>query len=122
MTLHDRLTRGRLMSQPAERFGVISGMIATAENLAKDYAITREQAAAYALRSHQRAAPAWDKGLFDDELVPVNVPQRKGEPLVLAHDEGYRADASMDTPGQLRAPGGCGGPSGHPAQTDHPRH
>src|SRR3546814_2907562 len=58
MTLHDRLTRGRLMSQPAERFGVISGMIETAENLAKDYAITREQADAYAVRSHQRAAAA----------------------------------------------------------------
>src|SRR3546814_4015257 len=72
MTLHDRLTRGRLMSQPAERFGVISGMIETAENLAKDYAITREQADAYAVRSHQRAAAAWDKGLFDDELVPVS--------------------------------------------------
>jgi acetyl-CoA C-acetyltransferase len=42
VTLHDRLTRGRLMSQPQERFGVISGMIETAENLAKDYGISRE--------------------------------------------------------------------------------
>ncbi len=42
LTLHDRLTRGRLMSQPVERFGVISGMIETAENLAKDYDISRE--------------------------------------------------------------------------------
>src|SRR3546814_14086378 len=42
LTLHDRLTRGRLMSQPVERFGVISGMIETAENLAKDYGISRE--------------------------------------------------------------------------------
>src|SRR3546814_14576853 len=75
------------MSQPAERFGVISGMIETAENRAKDYAITREQADAYAVRSHQRAAAAWDKGLFDDELVPVSVPQRKGDPIVFAHDE-----------------------------------
>jgi acetyl-CoA C-acetyltransferase len=56
MTLHDRLTRGRVMSQPVERFGVINGMIETAENLAKDYGITREQADAYAVRSHQRAA------------------------------------------------------------------
>src|SRR3546814_14209169 len=46
---------------------------------------------------------AWDKGLFDDELVPVSVPQRKGDPIVFAHDEGYRADASMDTLGKLRA-------------------
>ncbi|BBB13788.1 acetyl-CoA C-acetyltransferase [Sphingopyxis sp. FD7] len=103
LTLHDRLTRGRLMSQPVERFGVISGMIETAENLAKDYGITREAADAYAVRSHQRAAAAWAKGLFDDELVPVSVPQKKGDPVVFAHDEGYRADASMETLGKLRA-------------------
>lgn len=102
MTLHDRLSRGRVMSQPIERFGVISGMIETAENLAKDYSITREEADAYAVRSHQRAAAAWKKGLFDDELVPVPVPQRKGEPIMFAHDEGYRADASMETLGALR--------------------
>ena len=103
LTLHDRLTRGRLMSQPIQRFGVISGMIETAENLAKDYGITREAADAYAVRSHQRAAAAWEKGLFDDELVPVSVPQRKGDPIVFAHDEGYRADATMESLGKLRA-------------------
>ncbi|HET6522911.1 acetyl-CoA C-acetyltransferase [Sphingopyxis sp.] len=102
LTLHDRLTRGRLMSQPVERFGVISGMIETAENLAKDYGITREAADAYAVQSHQRAASAWAKGLFDDELVPVEVPQKKGEAIVFAHDEGYRADATMETLGKLR--------------------
>lgn len=103
LTLHDRLTRGRLMSQPIERFGVISGMIETAENLAKDYGISREAADAYAVRSHQRAAAAWAKGLFDDELVPVEVPQKKGDPVIFAHDEGYRADASLETLGKLRA-------------------
>jgi acetyl-CoA C-acetyltransferase len=103
LTLHDRLTRGRLMSQPIERFGVISGMIETAENLAKDYGITREAADAYAVQSHQRAAAAWAKGLFDDELVPVAVPQRKGDPVMFAHDEGYRADATLESLGALRA-------------------
>ncbi len=102
LTLHDRLTRGRVMSQPIDRFGAISGMIETAENLARDYAITREQADAYAVRSHQRAAEAWRRGLFDDELVPVSVPHRKGDPTVFAHDEGYRADATMTTLGALR--------------------
>jgi len=102
VTLHDRLTRGRLMSQPVERFGVISGMIETAENLAKDYEITREQCDAYAVRSHQRAAAAWNQHLFDDELVPVEVKQKKGDPVVFAHDEGYRADASMESLGKLR--------------------
>ena len=54
--LHDRIDRGRERSQPESRFGQISGMIETAENLAKEYSITREEADAYALRSHQRAA------------------------------------------------------------------
>jgi acetyl-CoA C-acetyltransferase len=102
LTLHDRLTRGRIMSQPVERFGVISGMIETAENLAKDYGISREAADAYAVQSHQRAAAAWTNGLFDDELVPVAVPQKKGDPVIFAHDEGYRADATMETLGKLR--------------------
>ncbi len=101
LTLHDRLTRGRVMSQPIDRFGAISGMIETAENLARDYAITREQADAFAVRSHQRAAEAWRQDLFDDELVPVSVPHRKGDPTVFAHDEGYRADATMTTLGKL---------------------
>lgn len=102
LTLHDRLTRGRLMSQPVDRFGVITGMIETAENLAKDYDIGREACDAYAVRSHQRAAAAWANGLFADELVPVSVPQKKGDPVVFAHDEGYRADATMETLGKLR--------------------
>lgn len=102
LTLHDRLTRGRIMSQPIERFGPISGMIETAENLAKDYGISREQADSYAVRSHRRAAAAWDKGLFDDELVPVAVPQRKGDPIIFAQDEGFRADASVESLGKLR--------------------
>ena len=102
VTLHDRLTRGRLMSQPVERFGVISGMIETAENLAKDYNITREACDAYAARSHQRAAAAWNQHLFDDELVPVSVKQKKGDPLIFAHDEGYRADATAETLAKLR--------------------
>ena len=102
ITLHDRLTRGRVMSQPEARFGVISGMIETAENLAKDYGISREECDAYAAMSHQRAAAAWAAGKFDDELVPVAVPQRKGEPILFAHDEGYRADATVESLAKLR--------------------
>ncbi|CCA93951.1 acetyl-CoA C-acetyltransferase [Novosphingobium sp. PP1Y] len=102
LELHDRLTRGRVMSQPISRFGVITGMIETAENCAKDYGITREACDAYAVRSHQRATAAWANGLFADELVPVPVPQRKGDPVLFAHDEGYRADATMESLGALR--------------------
>ena len=102
VTLHDRLTRGRVMSQPIERFGHISGMIETAENLARDYDISREACDAFAARSHQRAAAAWNQHLFDDELVPVAVKQKKGDPLIFAHDEGYRADATAETLAKLR--------------------
>jgi acetyl-CoA C-acetyltransferase len=100
--LHDRLDRGRERSQPASRFGAISGMIETAENLARDYGITREAADAFAVRSHQRAAAAWEAGRFADEVVPVAVPQKKGDPVLFSRDEGIRADASMDSLGKLR--------------------
>jgi len=102
VTLHDRLQRGRERSQPEERFGYISGMPETAENLAKDYAITREQADAFALRSHQRAAAAWQAGKFADELVTLAVPQKKGDPLVFARDEGIRAETTMESLAKLK--------------------
>ncbi|MBJ7437762.1 MAG: acetyl-CoA C-acetyltransferase [Sphingopyxis sp.] len=100
--LYDRLTRARLMSQPIERYGAISGMIETAENVARDHEITREQSDAYAVRSHQRAAAAWREGRFQDEVVPVAVPQKRGEPVIFDHDQGYRADASIETLSALR--------------------
>jgi acetyl-CoA C-acetyltransferase len=94
--MHDRLERGRERSQPQERFGYISGMIETAENLAGEHGIRREQADEFALRSHARAAAAWDAGKFDGEVVPVPVPQRKGQALVFARDEGIRSDATIE--------------------------
>ena len=103
VTMHDRLSRGRVMSQPIERFGVISGMIETADNLARDYGITREQSDEYAVMSHQRATRAWAEGKFDDELVKVAVKQKKGDPVIFDHDEGYRPDATMESLGKLRA-------------------
>lgn len=103
VTMHDRLSRGRVMSQPVSRFGVISGMIETADNLARDYQISREASDAYAARSHQRATKAWAEGKFDDELVPVAVPQKKGDAIVFAKDEGFRPDATVESLGKLRA-------------------
>ena len=102
VTLHDRLARGRVMSQPVSRFGVISGMIETADNLARDYQISREACDEYAAMSHQRAAAAWAAGKFDDALVPVTVPQRRGDPIVFAQDEGVRADATPESLAKLR--------------------
>ena len=99
--LYDRLERQRQRSQPVERFGVISGMIETAENVARDYAISRQEADEYAARSHRRAVAAWEAGLFADEIVPVTITSRKGE-TVVDRDEGIRPDATVDTMASLR--------------------
>ena len=66
------------------------------------YALTREEQDAFSARSHQRAAEAAKNGLFDEELVPVAVPQRKGDPLLFAEDEGIRADTTTESLSRLR--------------------
>jgi acetyl-CoA C-acetyltransferase len=103
VALYDRLERGRERSQPVERFGVISGMIETAENVATECGISREASDAYAADSHARAAAAWGRGDFDAEVVPVSVPQRKGDPVVVAQDEGFRPDTTVDSLAKLRS-------------------
>jgi acetyl-CoA C-acetyltransferase len=106
--LYDRLDRGRELSQPVWRFGAISGMIETAENLAIDYGIERAAADAFAARSHQRAAVAQNSGLFDIEIAPVEVPQRRADPVTVGRDEGVRPDSTTESLARLRAitPGG----------------
>lgn len=108
VTLYDRLDRGRERSQPEWRFGKISGMIETAENLAEEFKISREDADAYSVRSQQRAAAAWDSGKFDNEVVPIEVPQRKGDALSFDRDEGIRAGTTTKILAKLRTviPGG----------------
>jgi len=64
--------------------------------------ITREEQDAFAAASHQNAARAWKDGYFDNEVVPVSIPQRKGEPIVFAQDEGIRADTTTESLGKLR--------------------
>lgn len=102
VTLHDRLERGRVRSQPEARFGHITGMIETAENLAREYQISREEADEFAARSQQRATAAWAAGKFDNELVKVEVPQRKGEPVIVDKDEGVRADTTLESLASLK--------------------
>jgi acetyl-CoA C-acetyltransferase len=108
VTLFDRLDRGRERAQPAWRFGPISGMVETAENLAQRFGITREEADSFAVRSHQRAADGWQSGRFNDEVIPVEVPQRRGEQVSFSVDEGVRAGSTAQTLGALRTimPGG----------------
>ena len=102
VTLHDRLERGRVRSQPEARFGAISGMIETAENLATEYQISRAEADAYALRSQQRAAAAWAAEKFKDHLVGITVPHGKGASLNFATDEGVRPNTTLESLSQLK--------------------
>jgi acetyl-CoA acyltransferase len=74
----------------------------SAELIADKHKITREQQDEFALRSHQKAAKAQAEGLFDAELAPVPVPQRKGDPVVVGADECVRPDASPEAMAKLK--------------------
>ena len=67
-----------------------------------EQAFTREEQDEFSARSHQLAAKAWKDGLFDDEVVPVSIPQRKGDPVVFKNDEGIRADTTAASLAGLR--------------------
>ncbi|WP_404348315.1 acetyl-CoA C-acetyltransferase [Sutcliffiella horikoshii] len=71
-------------------------------SVAKEMEITREDQDAWAFRSHQRAIEATEKGTFDAEIVPVSVPQRKGDPIVVSKDESPRKDTSVEKLASLR--------------------
>jgi acetyl-CoA C-acetyltransferase len=64
--------------------------------------LTREEQDAFAAASHQKAAQAWKNGVFDDEVVPVSIPQRKGDPIVVSQDEGIRPDTTVESLAGLR--------------------
>ena len=102
VSFHDRLARARETIVPEERFGYISGMIETAENLVNQYEIPREEQDQYALRSHQRAVAAIEAGKFDQETVGVSIPQGWGDPVDFDKDEGPRSDTSMEALSRLR--------------------
>jgi acetyl-CoA C-acetyltransferase len=66
------------------------------------YDLTREEQDAYAAESHQKAAAAAKNGLFDDEITPVLIPQRKGDPIEFREDEGVRADTTAESLAKLK--------------------
>jgi acetyl-CoA C-acetyltransferase len=91
-TAHDGLTDafdGVSMGESTERYNAELG-------------ISREEQDEFSARSHQRAAAAVKNGLFDDEIVPVEIPQRKGDPIVFKTDEGVRADTTAESLARLR--------------------
>ena len=74
----------------------------TAENVAERYGVSREDQDAFAAESHRRAAEATDAGRFDDEVVPVDVPQRKGDPVTVHSDEGIRPETTVEALARLK--------------------
>ena len=73
----------------------------TAEVLAEEYGISRDEQDQFALRSHQRAARAWDNGFFAEEVIPVEAPAKKGS-MVIQQDETFRADSSLEKLSRLK--------------------
>lgn len=99
---YDRIQRARVMSQPENRFGVLPSMMSWAETAAKEENISREACDEWALGSHQKACAARKAGKFDEEIVPVAVPQPKGDPVAVSQDEGPREDTSLEKLSRLR--------------------
>ena len=86
-----------------QKYGVDS-MPETGENVAADYKISREDQDKFALRSQQRAGAAYARGFFESELIPVEIPQRKAKPLVVARDEHPRPETTLEQLAKLPTP------------------
>ena len=78
------------------------GALTEAVNADREKGLSREEQDAFSARSHQLAAAAQKNGTFDDEIVPVSIPQRKGDPIVVSTDEGVRGDTTVESLGKLR--------------------
>jgi acetyl-CoA acetyltransferase family protein len=74
----------------------------TAENVVERWSVPRDRQDAFALASHQRAVAAIERGAFDGQIVPVSVPQKKGDPIVVTRDEHPRADTTLEALARLR--------------------
>jgi len=108
--LFDTALGWRMVNPAMERLYGVDPLGITAENVATRYNISRADQDAWALASHQRAAAAQDEGWFDNEIVPIDIPQPKGqEPLRVAADECVRRDSSLEQLAKLKPvfkPGG----------------
>ena len=74
----------------------------TGELVSEKYGVTREQQDAYAADSHRKAAHATKQGWFNDEMLPISIPQKKGDPIVVNRDEGIREDTTAEALGRLK--------------------
>lgn len=97
-TLVDSMAYDALYDQATQQ--AMGGL--TEQINAEGVKLTREEQDAFAATSHQRAAAAQKNGVFDEEIVPVSIPQRKGDPIVISADEGVRGDTTAESLGKLR--------------------
>jgi acetyl-CoA C-acetyltransferase len=102
LPFYDRIQRARVMSQPEARYGILPAMMTWAETAAKKEGITREACDQWALESHQKACAAMQSGKFKDEIIPVAVPQARGEPVIVDGDENPRPDTSLEKLSRLK--------------------
>ncbi len=102
LPIYDRIQRARVMSQPEKRYGILASMMAWAETAAAEEDISREECDRWALGSHQKACAAITAGKFDREILSVAVSQPKGDPLVVAADQGPRKDTSLEKLARLK--------------------
>lgn len=102
LPLYDRIQRARVMSQPAERFGVMPSMMAWAETAAAEHNLSREEVDEWAYLSNKRACEAIESGLFKEEIVPVTVPMPKGEAVIFERDERPRPDTTLEKLARLK--------------------
>src|SRR5664279_5242732 len=98
VTMHDHMDRDGLWDSFTDQ-GM--GLLTEQGNIA-DVAFTRAEQDTFSARSHQLAARAWKDGLFDDEVITVSIPQRKGEPIEFKADESIRADTTSQSLAKLR--------------------
>lgn len=102
MPFYDRIQRARVMSQPESRYGVLPSMMSWAETAAVEEHVSREDCDRWALASHRKACEAVQAGKFLDEILPVTVPQPKGDPLTVDQDQGPRPDTSIEKLSRLK--------------------
>ncbi|MBI4296394.1 MAG: acetyl-CoA C-acyltransferase [Chloroflexi bacterium] len=102
LPLYDRILRARVMSQPEERFGVLPSMMTWAETAAAEHNLSRGEVDEWSLLSNQKACAAIKSGKFNEEIVPVPIPQRRGEPVLFSQDERPRSDTSLEALSRLR--------------------
>lgn len=103
LTAYDTALGWRYPNPKMEALFPLEVMGETAENIAERWSISREDQDAFAVRSHTRAVHAQDSGVYDDEIVPVTIPRRKEDPIVVSRDEMPRRDTSVESLSGLKA-------------------